>query len=80
MTAHACAFIIHAGFAQIGRLAIPVLLSGPKPVHARALRLAPFAVLVLRHVRCLPQRQDSYMFTGTYMAEPFIQQGRSGFA
>ena len=61
MTALACAFIIHAGFTQIGRLAIPVFISGPKPVHACALRLIPCAALVLHRVGHPSQRQVGYM-------------------
>lgn len=80
MTARACAFITHPGFAYRGRLATPTLVTGPISVHAFALRLASFAFPGFAVSVTRSQRQVGYMFTGSYMIETFIQQGRSGFS
>ncbi|MFM2328881.1 MAG: hypothetical protein RLZZ494_984 [Pseudomonadota bacterium] len=70
----------HAGFATYGRLATPTLITGPISVHAFALRLASFAFPGFAASVTRSLRQVSYMFTGSYMIESFIQQGRSGFS
>jgi hypothetical protein len=55
-------------------------MSGPEPVHACALRLASSAFPGFAAPVTRSRRQVGYMFTGSYMVDPFIRQGRSGLA
>ncbi len=73
-------FITHTGFTPPGRLTIPNIISGPNPVHTFALRLASYADPGFAAPVTRIPRQVSYMFTGSYMIEPFIQQGRPDLA
>ena len=66
-------FITHTGFTPPVRLTIPTVISGPNPVHAYALRLASYANPGFAAPVTRIPRQISYMFTGSYMIEPFIQ-------